>query len=82
MLARSLLLELLILNNKFKKLTSAGKLHYQIKVFVRFDYLINLNYIWVVQLLENLDFTADSLDVLFVFDLRFLENFNSDLNNK
>lgn len=82
MLARSPLLELLILNNKFEKLTSAGKLHNQIKVFVRLDDLVNLHNIRVVQLLENLDFTADSLDVLFVFDLRFLENFNSDLDKK
>ena len=42
-------------------------------------YLVELNHVWVTDLLENFDLPCDSFNVLLIVDLLFLQNFDSDL---
>ena len=79
-LAGSFLSELLILDNQVKELSSTGKLHHEVQVFVCLDDLVDLNHIWMVKLFEYLDLSTDPLNILLVFDFRFLQDFNSNLN--
>lgn len=78
-LAGHLLLEALVLHNEVEQLASADVLHDQVQVLFCFDDLVNLNHIRVVQLLQNLNFSADALHILAVFDPRFFENFDGHL---
>jgi hypothetical protein len=42
-------------------------------------YLIELNDVWMTDFFENLDFTCDSLNILFVLNFFLLKNFDSNL---
>lgn len=42
-------------------------------------YFIELNDVWVSHDLENMNFSRHSLDIRLIFDLVFLQNFDSDL---
>ena len=42
-------------------------------------YFIKLNHIWVTDFLENLNFTRDALNVLFLLNTGFFQNFDCDL---
>ena len=64
--ARCRLLQLLILDYEFEELASTGKLHHEVEIFVCFDYLIDLDNIWMVKLFKNLYLAADPLYVFFV----------------
>lgn len=48
MLAGCALLKSLVLDNQFEELTTTGKLHYQVQIFICLDDLIDLHNIWVV----------------------------------
>ena len=80
-LGSSLLFQLLILDNHVKELASAGELHDQVQVFLCLDDFINLNYIGMVKLLQNLDFPANPFYVLLIFNLRLFKHFHSNLNS-
>jgi|DEB0MinimDraft_12_1074336.scaffolds.fasta_scaffold13959_1 hypothetical protein len=67
-LACLLLFQSLVLNDDIEQLASADKLHDQVEVLLSFDDLIYLYNVRVMELFEDLDFTADPLDVLLVFD--------------
>ena len=77
--AGHLLLQALVLHNQVEKFAASDVLHDQVQVLLGFDDLVNLNHVRVVQLLQNLDFSADALHVLSVFDPRFFENFHGHL---
>ena len=67
-LAGSAFLQFLILHDQFEEFATTCKLHYQVQVFVSLNYFIDLNHVWVMQLLEYLDLSTDPLYVFFVFD--------------
>ena len=71
-LACSPLLQLLILNDQLKKLSSARKLHHEVQVLICLDDLVDLNHIGMMKLLEDFDLTADPFNVLPVFYLALL----------
>ena len=56
-----------------------SSLHNQIELSRCLDDFIELNHIRVPDLLQDLDLPRDSLDVLLVVDLVFLEDFDGDL---
>lgn len=58
-----------------EKLTSGAVLHYQVKVFVVFDHLVELDYIAVTDFFQNGNFPVDPFKVRVVLDLFFLQNF-------
>jgi hypothetical protein len=76
MLASRLLLEPLVLNNKLEEFASTRKLHYQVKVLLGLNNFIDLNYIWVMKLFQNLYFATDPLHILFVLYFRFFKHFH------
>ena len=71
-LAGNFFLESLIRNYEIKQLTPLGKLHNQVKVFLCFYNLIELNNIGVVHLLKNLYLPWYSFNVFFIFNLTLL----------
>ena len=62
-----------------EQLTATAVLHDHVELLFSFNNLVKLNYVGVTHLLENLDFPGDSLDVLLIVDLVFLEDLNRDL---
>ena len=62
-----------------EQLTAAAVLHDHVELLFSFNNLVELNDVGVTHLLENLDFPGDSLDVLLIVDLVFLEDLNGDL---
>lgn len=53
-------------------------LHNQVKLPRSFDDLIELDDIWVLHLLQNLNFSCDSVDVCLVLYFGFLQYFDSN----
>ena len=66
-LAGLLLLQLLVLHDEVEELTALDELHHEVEVLLRLNDLVDLHDVWMVQLLEDLDLSADALDVLFLF---------------
>lgn len=62
-----------------EQLATTAILHDHVKLFFSFNYLIELDDVWVSDLLEDFDFPCDSLDVFLVVDFVFLEDFDGDL---
>jgi len=56
-----------MLDNKVEKFTVGNKFHDQVELFLGLNNFINLDHIWMMKLLQNLDLSTDSLHVLFVF---------------
>ena len=59
-----------------EQLSAAAILHDHVKLFFSFNYLRELNDIWVSYLLEDFDFPSDSLDIFLIVDLVLLQNFD------
>ena len=68
----------LVLDDVIEELSSISILHDQVKLLWRLNDLIQLDNIWVADHLKNVDFTSDSLDIVHVLYLIFLQNFDSD----
>ena len=68
-LACRALLELLVLDDEVEQLASTCELHDQVQVLLCLDNFINLNHVRVMELLENLDLSANPFNVLLVLDL-------------
>ena len=81
-LACRLFVEFLILDNQVEQLAALHKLHHQIQVFFRFDYLIYLHNVWMMKLLEDFDLAADSLDVLLISYTALLEYLYGHLHHE
>ena len=62
-----------------EQLAAAAILHDHVKLFFSFNYLIELNDIWVSYLLEDFDFPSDSLDIFLIVNLVFFEDFDGNL---
>lgn len=62
-----------------KKFATLDVFHNQVKALVRLNDLIHLTHVWVMELLQNFDFSHHSLNVLLVFHLLFFKDFDSDL---
>ena len=63
-----------LLYDQLKEFASICEFHHEVQVFFSLDNLVDLHDVRVVQLLQNLDLSADALDVFLVFDLRLFEN--------
>ena len=61
-----------------KQLAAAAIFHDNVELFFGFNNLVELNDVWMSDLLQNFDFSRDSFDVLLIVDLVFLQNFNGD----
>ena len=59
-----------------EQLAAAAILHDHVELFFSFNYLVELYDIWVSDLLEDFDFSGDSLDVFLIVDFVFLEDFD------
>ena len=57
-----------------KQLTAAAIFHYHVKLLFGFNNLIELNDVWMSDLLENFDFPGDPFNVLLIIDLVLLKN--------
>ena len=68
----------LVLDDVIEELSSISILHDQVKLLWRLNDLIQLNNIWVADHLENMNFTSNSLYIVHVLYLVFLQNFDSD----
>lgn len=77
--ARGLLFKALILHDQIEELASFDKFHDEVEVLLRLDDFVDLDHVGVMQLLEDLDFTANSLDVLLVLDARLLQYLDGHL---
>lgn len=78
-LASLLLLQLLILHDEVEQLTALYELHDQVEILLSLDDLVDLHDIRMVQLLEDLDLSANALHVLFLLDSGLLQDFDGDL---
>jgi len=70
-----------MLDNKVEKLSIGNKFHYQVELFLSLYYFINLHHIWMMKLFKNLDFSTDSLNILFILNPRLFQHFNSYLQD-
>ena len=75
-LARLLLREPCMSHNVVEQLAPIAILHDHVELFFSFNYFVKLNHIWVSDLLENFDFSCDSLHVFLIIDFVFLEDFD------
>ena len=80
--AGGLFLQLLVLDDEVEKFTAARVLHHEVQVFVGLDDFVQMDHVGVPHLLQNLDLSADALDVLRVLDPRLLEHLDGHLRNE
>lgn len=78
-LACLLFLQFLVLHNEVEQLAALHELHDQIEVLLRLNDLVDLHHVGMVQLLQYLDLSTDALHVLFLFNTRFFQYFDSNL---
>ena len=57
-----------MLYDKVEKFTIRYEFHDQVELFLRLNYFINLHNIRMMKLLQYLNLSTDSLNVLFVLD--------------
>ena len=81
-LACLLLSQPLVLHDDVEQFSARGELHHQVKILLSLDDFIDLDDVGMMKLLENLDLSADALDVFLVFDSRLFENFDGNLKFK
>ena len=62
-----------------EQLASVAVLHDHVQFLLRFDDFVQLNHVRVPNLLKNLDFPRDTLNVFLIVDLVLLEDFNGNL---
>lgn len=62
-----------------EQLSSAGELHYHIELFLGLDDFIKLDDVRVPHLFQNFDFSGNSLYVLLVVNLVFLQYLDGHL---
>lgn len=62
-----------------EQLAPIAVLHNHVELFLSLDDLVQLDNVRVADLLEDLDFTSDALDVLLVVNLVLLEDLYGDL---
>ena len=74
-----LFMQPLVRHNVVKQLSVLAELHDQEQFTFGFNDFIQLNHIRVSHLLQDLNFSADSLDVLLVFDSGLFKYFDGDL---
>lgn len=74
-----LLFELLLLNDIVKKLSATDVLHDQEQLLGRLNDFKQLNYIWVSNHFENINFTGHSLYISFLCYFAFFKYFNRNL---
>ena len=79
MFASRSLLQFLVLDYKLEKLASTRKLHHQVQILIRFNDLVDLNDVWMVELLEYFYLTTDSLYVFLILNLRLFEYLDGHL---
>ena len=66
----------MILNYEVKQLATLGVLHYEIELFWCLDDFIKLNDVRVSDHFQDVDFTGDSLNVVYVLYLVFFQDLN------
>jgi hypothetical protein len=74
----SLLMKPLVRHNIVKELSILTVFHNQKKLFVSFNYFIELNNIWMSDFFQNFDLSAYPLDILFIFNSIFFEYFDGN----
>lgn len=68
----------LSIDNVFKELPTSGIFHDQVELFRSLYDLIELNYSGMSDYLEYMDLSSNSLNIMDVNDLLFLQNFDGD----
>lgn len=71
-LARLPFLKPLVLHNQVEEFAALHELHDEIEILLGLDDFVDLDYVWMVQLLEDFDFTTDALHVFLLFDTGLL----------
>lgn len=68
-----------MLHDKVEKFSIRYEFHDQVELFLRLNNFINLHNIRMMKLLQYLNLSTDSLNVLFVLDPWLFKHFNSYL---
>ena len=69
----------LVVNDIFKQLATSRILHHQIKLLLRFNYFIQLHHHRMSDHFQDLDLPSNSLNIVYVLNLVFLEDFDGNL---
>lgn len=77
-----LLLDTLMCHNVVEKLTTFGVFHGNVNKICCFNYIIDFDDMRMVKQFQEPDFSLESSDLLFTFDVGLFQKFNSDLNQK
>ena len=68
----------LVFNNVLKQLSASCILHYQVQLFWSFNYLVQLNNIWMPDHLQDVNLSSYSFYIVYVDNFVFLQDFDCD----
>ena len=61
--------------NIFKKFSSSNIFHYQVQFFICLNYFIQLDNNWMSYLFQNMYFSCNSFNIMYINNLIFFKNF-------